>query len=151
MIVLSPTQLHKIEKAAEAAYPAECCGLLVGAVGDDGVTRVSRVVVSRNLVADARKDRFEIDPQVHFDLMRELRGTAEQIVGHYHSHPNHPAEPSTTDAAMLFDMKLIWLITAVGEGKVQNTAAFRPSGDTASGSQTFAPCPLAIDDTTAGP
>jgi proteasome lid subunit RPN8/RPN11 len=78
---------------------------------------VSRVVSSPNLLTDQGLDRFEIDPQIRIDLERKLRGSAEQIIGHYHSHPDHPAMPSATDPAMAFEPDLIWLIVSVRDGQ----------------------------------
>jgi proteasome lid subunit RPN8/RPN11 len=77
---------------ARAAFPAECCGLLLG-------TRESIVdaVRTRN-VADA-PSRFFIDPKDHIDLRREARGRGLDVVGFYHSHPRSPARPSETDRA----------------------------------------------------
>ena len=151
MIILTAAQLSEIESAAEAAYPAECCGLLVGQDDDDGTVRVSRIVASRNLRADDRNDRFEIDPQVQFDLMRALRGTDERIVGHHHSHPNHPARPSETDASKIFDAELIWIITAVVDGIAKDTAAFHPAPAGTPWPNAFTNCPLSIKPSTSKP
>lgn len=126
MIALTNGQLSEIEEAAEKAYPVESCGLIVGSMNSDGYLVATRVLASKNLAAGKRPDRFEIDPQLRFDLMRELRGGVEKIIGHYHSHPDHPARPSETDAAMAYEMDLIWIITAVQNGKAADTAAYRP-------------------------
>ncbi|MCE2510202.1 MAG: M67 family metallopeptidase [Alphaproteobacteria bacterium] len=127
MIRLKPDHLADIEAAAEAAYPYEACGLLVGrAVGADAI-EVTRVVPSRNVAAEqeARKDRFEIDPKLRFDVMRECEGGPEDIVGHYHSHPDHPAEPSAIDLSMAYDREYVWVIAAVAAGRVARVAAHR--------------------------
>lgn len=129
MIFLPPSELRKIEQAAENAYPAECCGLLVGHDGPGTDIVVTRAVESENLKAADRTDRFEVDPKVRFDLMRALEGTQERIVGHYHSHPDHPANPSATDLSMVWEPELIWLITAVEGGRAAETAAHRPHVD----------------------
>lgn len=125
MIKLTQDQLSEIEGYAEAAYPSECCGLLVGIAENEENFVITRVISSRNLAAETRTDRFEVDPQVQFDMMRELRGGSEKIVGHYHSHPDHPARPSDTDADMAYEPGLIWIITAVRDGTATETAAFR--------------------------
>ena len=112
-----------IEAAARAAYPDECCGLLAGTGDAAAGYRVSRVVASANLRAGERSDRFEIDPQVHFDLIHALKNTPEEIIGHYHSHPDHPAEPSARDLEMAWVDDLVWLITAVADGIPTTTKA----------------------------
>ncbi len=125
MITLSPEHLETIEHAAEAAYPAEACGLLVGKQDADGQWHVTEVVESPNILADARADRFEVDPQVRIDTEQRLRGTDHSLIGHYHSHPDHPAAPSATDREMAFEPNLVWLITSVSAGKAGDTHAFR--------------------------
>lgn len=119
--------LHTIRGAAEAAYPAECCGLLIGRPeSEEGLLRVTRVAPSVNLLA-AEVGRFEVDPALRFRLMRELREGPERIVGHYHSHPDGPAAPSARDAEMAYEADLLWLIISVPSGRAGDAAAFFPS------------------------
>lgn len=129
MVVFIPAaQLQQIAMAAEAAYPEECCGLLVGRLRENGDIEVTRAAPSRNVALDdagapRRRDRFEVDPELRFALMRETEGTALRIVGHYHSHPDHPAEPSVHDLASALEPELIWLIVAVEKGLAGDVAA----------------------------
>ena len=120
MIRLSVAHLDHIKAEAVAAYPTECCGLLVG---NTNTATVRRVVPSRNMLAGHGNDRFEIDPQTRINLERALRNTSESIIGHYHSHPDHPAEPSNTDLEMAFEPELIWLIISVSGGKAIDVKA----------------------------
>jgi proteasome lid subunit RPN8/RPN11 len=122
---------------AEAAFPREACALLVGSIGNgNDSVEVRRVVPTAN-VAAAPERGFEIDPAAHIALLRSLRerNAAESIVGpriigHWHSHPNGRAEPSATDAAMIHDPTLVWLISAVdAAGRAQPPRAFRPQPD----------------------
>lgn len=130
MIRIGFKHLNQINAQAEGAYPGECCGLLAGRVGADGAVTVTRVVASANVADPPGDDRFEVEPKVRFDLMRELTDTDEDIVGHYHSHPDHPAKPSQTDLAMAFEPDLVWLITAVVSGTAGRTRAWRLNRDT---------------------
>ncbi|HEX2116804.1 MAG TPA: M67 family metallopeptidase, partial [Alphaproteobacteria bacterium] len=105
-----------IADAAEAAYPGECCGLLIGIQHKNGVQEVKRVAPSRNL--GKARDRFEIDPQLWVDLTRAHRGGSTRIVGLYHSHPDGPAQPSAVDLEAAWGEELVWLIVSVaGDGK----------------------------------
>ena len=110
MILISPTLLKLITDAAESAYPAECCGLLAGRDANGEVV-VTRVAPSRNLSETDVCDSFE-------------GHTAERIVGHYHSHPDHLGKPSERDIAMAYEPDLVWLITTVGAGRTTATAAY---------------------------
>jgi [CysO sulfur-carrier protein]-S-L-cysteine hydrolase len=125
VIVVPEAGIAGIVAAAEAAYPRECCGLLAGRTTPGGIL-VTRVVASRNTADGDQRDRFEVDPQVRFDLMRALEGSDERLVGHYHSHPDHPAIPSATDRRMAHEPDLVWLITAVAAGRATATRAWRP-------------------------
>ena len=127
MLVLTQAKLRDIAADAESAYPEECCGLLVGR-RRGAETIVSRVVPSRNLALDEsgaprRGDRFEVDPEIRLHVMRECEGTGEDIVGHYHSHPDHPPRPSEHDLEMALEPELIWLIIAVTKGIAGQAAA----------------------------
>ena len=76
----------------------------------------------------SNRDRFEVDPQARFDLERQLRGGAEQVIGHYHSHPDHPAKPSATDLAKAYEPSLIWIIAGAQGGDATSLGAFRLDG-----------------------
>lgn len=128
-VFLSRAVLRQMETQAIAAYPEECCGLLVG-IRDGASIRISRAEPSPNVVdetagADTRR-RFEVDPHLRLALMRELEEGVESIIGLYHSHPDHPAEPSRHDRDSIWEPELLWLITAVEEGKAGDTTAHLP-------------------------
>jgi proteasome lid subunit RPN8/RPN11 len=122
VILLPGAVREQLTREAEAAYPDECCGLLVGRRQADGATAVERAVASANVATCRRHDRLEVDPRVRFALTRELAGSSSAIVGHYHSHPDHPAEPSATDRAMAFEPDLVWLIVAVSPDRAGEPA-----------------------------
>ncbi len=123
MILLARPLLKQIVDAAEAAYPDECCGLLVGRSEASGDLVISRVAPSANVAEGGTRDRFEVDPQLRFDLMRQLADGDEQIVGLYHSHPGQSAQPSARDLDMAWEPGLLWLITAVLDGQALHTTA----------------------------
>ena len=122
MIGLPRPLLRRIRAAAEEAYPAECCGLLVGRRDGQGGVEVTAIEPSPNVAASGN-DRFEVDPRVRLDVMRALEGGPEDIIGHYHSHPDHPAEPSARDLEMAFEPDLVWVIAAVVGGRATEVRA----------------------------
>ncbi len=126
---LSTAQLQAIERAAEAAYPEEACGLLVGHSEPGGAWQVSAVEESANVAEPPRTRRFEVDPKLRLRLERELRESPDSVVGVYHSHPNGSAKPSETDVSMIFEPDMVWLITAVTDGRAGATKAYKPSED----------------------
>lgn len=131
MIRVPEPIVRTIEAAAEAAYPDECCGLLIGRDIEAGAIVVTNVAPSANVAAGNHADSFEVDPQVRFDVMRRLDvknekgGAAERIVGHYHSHPDHPPEPSARDLEMAYEPDLVWVIVAVDKGRAAAMRAHR--------------------------
>ena len=135
-----------MRRAAAAAYPEERCGLLVGQMASDGALHVSRAVATANVAAGDRARRFEVDPAARFRLMRDLRESEVAMVGHYHSHPDHPAVPSAYDLSMVFEPDLVWLIVAVAQGCAGEIAAFRPKAD----GSGFTPLSLRIGEVSAG-
>lgn len=126
-IIVPAAVLALIQAEAVAAYPAECCGLLVGHAEPDGSVVMLRAVPSPNLLA-LEPGRFEVDPGLRLRLMRTTRTEGTAIVGHYHSHPDRPALPSATDTAMAFEPDLVWLIVPVAQGIAGPVRAFRLGG-----------------------
>ena len=128
MIRIPQPLLTSITEAAEAAYPLECCGLLVGrgeAEGDvPGDVLVTRVEASPNRSEGDRRQSFLVDPKIQFDLMRELDGGPERIIGNFHSHPDHPARPSDRDLRSVFYPEHVWVIVAVEDGLAGEVAAY---------------------------
>ncbi|MGH7508328.1 MAG: Mov34/MPN/PAD-1 family protein [Gemmatimonadales bacterium] len=85
---------EEIRAEGERAYPAECCGLLVGRSGE--AKEVLRLVPTMNRRTD-NPHRYLISPD---DLRRTeagLRSSGLEVLGCYHSHPDHPAAPSAFD------------------------------------------------------
>ncbi|WP_249209075.1 M67 family metallopeptidase [Magnetospirillum sulfuroxidans] len=126
MILQIDAQLTKqMVDAAEAAFPAEACGLIIGR-GKGQLIRVTRVVPAENLLAET-PDRFELDPATRIAVEKDLRdsGTKDRIIGHYHSHTDGTAEPSATDRAMAFEPEMAWLIVGVLDGQAIQTLGHR--------------------------
>lgn len=115
---------------AASTYPHECCGLLAGRVDADTAT-ITAVHPSDNITQGDPTRGFEVDPKLRFDVMRALEAQADgtEIIGHYHSHPDHPAEPSKTDLAMVYEPAFISLICASTSAGAQDLGAFRANAD----------------------
>ncbi len=119
-----------IRHAAATTYPHECCGLLTGEYLQDDVI-ITGVHPSQNVTSGDPARGFEVDPKLRFDLMRLLDSMNDgtEIVGHYHSHPDHPAEPSATDLAMVYETGFIWIICAATKSGSGDLRAFKPKQD----------------------
>lgn len=95
----------------------EACGLLFGSE-----TMIVRAAPADN-VAENPENSFEIDPAALFAAIRGEREGGDRLIGHYHSHPSGPAEPSARDAEMALDAGRLWLIVAGGEMGLWRAAA----------------------------
>ena len=137
---LTLEQLRAIERAAEAAYPEESCGLLVGQMAPGEGYSVSAVEASANVAEPPRTRRFEVDPKLRLRLERELKESPDSVIGVYHSHPDGSAKPSETDISMIFEPAMVWLITAVADGTAGATTGWRPTED----GSAFQPLGLAL-------
>jgi len=94
-LILTPAQLTAIREHALAAYPEECCGLLLGEPGAEREL-VASVVPVENRYAEPRRG-FELPPDaVACALAQERRG-GRDVVGVYHSHPDGVPVPSRRD------------------------------------------------------
>ena len=82
---------------ARSGYPHEVCGVLVGATPGGGAARVARVVPVTNRETERPAVRYQIAPEDLIAVQKAARTDGLDILGYYHSHPDHPARPSETD------------------------------------------------------
>ena len=111
--------LEKMCQSAEAGYPLEVCGLLVGKISPTG-WQVEDVRPVNNLNEERAADRFQLDPAGYQAIDKELRGTGLEIIGVYHSHPDCPAKPSPTDLSSAWE-GFAYPIVSVCDGKAIDT------------------------------
>jgi proteasome lid subunit RPN8/RPN11 len=128
MLKLSPSAFVSLRQHGEETYPHECCGVLLGRFDDDGSKTVSRVARCVNARADSPHNRYHIDPKELIHIQREGRERGEDIVGFYHSHPDHPAQWSTTDLAEAHWIGCSYVITSVEKGTATVTNSFELTG-----------------------
>jgi proteasome lid subunit RPN8/RPN11 len=126
-VVINPADLEAVRRHAEAAYPEECCGFLLGLAGGAS-TAVERVVPVGNERQDSRHNRFLIHPETVLAAHKEARGLGLDVVGYYHSHPDHPAQPSEFDREHAWP-GLSYVIVAVRNGKSAEARSWRLSDD----------------------
>jgi proteasome lid subunit RPN8/RPN11 len=96
-IVLSKSIARQIEAEGVAAYPNECCGILIGKE-KDGRRVVERLAPMKNVFdAGEQYHRFSIDPLAQIEAEKSADDSGQVVLGYYHSHPDHPARPSEYD------------------------------------------------------
>jgi proteasome lid subunit RPN8/RPN11 len=124
---LPGTLLEEIRRHGEAAYPAECCGALAGRSTGEGGREVVRLAPAVNRRTDD-PHRYLIAPDDLRRLESELRGEGLEIVGYYHSHPDHPAVPSGYDTAHAWPW-YSYLIVRIEQGRAQEAASWTLDDD----------------------
>jgi len=119
MLKLSSDMEHNIRADGEKAYPNECCGVLIGEVDNEGVKTVKRTLTIDNAREEGEQyNRFLITPEDMMKAEQSARVMKLDVVGFYHSHPDHPSAPSgyDRDHALPF---YSYIIVSVDKGKSQ--------------------------------
>jgi proteasome lid subunit RPN8/RPN11 len=116
-----------LRQHGEETYPHECCGILLGQM-DGNVRIVTSVAQCGNTRTDSPQNRYHIDPRELVRIQREGRERGEDIVGFYHSHPDHQARWSPTDHAEAHWLGCSYVITSVEKGKAALTNSFELTG-----------------------
>jgi proteasome lid subunit RPN8/RPN11 len=121
-----------------AGYPFEACGAFLGRGHE-----VTRVVPLENRETATPRVRYVIDPHDLLRLDREARAQGTEIIGYFHSHPDHPARPSETDrqrAADSLSDGVFHVVVGVekGEGTTPTAWVFRDA------TQSFEPEPFDV-------
>lgn len=122
-----------IRRALEAAYPSEGCGFLIGTLGTNGNAQVQRhePVYNQRLDEGTGRNRYEIAPEDFLKTEKKLRAEGLDIVGTYHSHPDHPARPSEYDREHAWPVYR-YLIVAVAKGEAGDARVWQLTDDRAS-------------------
>jgi len=127
MLRIDQTEYEALRQHGEETYPYECCGVLLGTM--DGDTRtVTTTARCGNTRTDSPQNRYNIDPRELVRIQREGRERGQDIVGFYHSHPDHPAQWSPTDFAEAHWIGCSYVITSVAKGKADITNSFELAG-----------------------
>lgn len=131
MLKLQSHHLQAIQTHAESTYPEECCGLLLGHLRGDVKTLIEVLPTENSWGEDAdnaflslessaqrqssKRNRFSIAPQVMLQAQKNARDRNLDIIGIFHSHPDHPAVPSEFDRAIAWQ-QYSYIIVSVQQG-----------------------------------
>jgi proteasome lid subunit RPN8/RPN11 len=137
MLQIAAHHLQSIHTHAVSAYPEECCGLLLGSLDQSGKIVVDVQAIANIWTPDAvdlahvnaadvyltKARRYWIDPADFLAAMRLGRDRDLDIIGIYHSHPDHTAIPSECDRQLAWP-QYSYLIAAVHQGDVTATLSW---------------------------
>jgi proteasome lid subunit RPN8/RPN11 len=127
MLKIGKTEYDALRRQGEETYPHECCGILLGHI-DDNTRTVTSIARANNTRSDSPHNRYNIDPKDLIRIQREARAKNEEIIGFYHSHPDHPARWSPTDLAEAHWIGCSYVITSVENGRAATTNSFALTG-----------------------
>lgn len=128
MLKIPRTEYDALRQHGEETYPGECCGVLLGTMeGDERA--VAQAVRCHNTRQDRAGDRYNIDPAELVRVQRQGRQRGLDIIGFYHSHPDHPAQWSQTDLAEAHWIGCSYVITKVEKGRAADTNSFELAGE----------------------
>lgn len=134
------THLRQIRTHAESTYPEECCGLLLGQIISDTKTLLE-VLPTENAwsseasatftdieaianLAGGKRDNYVIAPEVLLKTQKQVRDRNLDIIGFYHSHPDHPAIPSEFDRVYAWQ-QYSYIIVSVQNGKATDLNSWK--------------------------
>jgi proteasome lid subunit RPN8/RPN11 len=109
-----------IQAHGAEGYPNEICGIMLGQLSTRTVGEVRR---AKNIIVERSRDRYEIDPLDHIRIQREADAAGLDIVGYYHSHPDHPAQASRFDTERAW-AGYVYVIVSIEKGKPVDANAF---------------------------
>lgn len=125
---LQAAHLAAISRHGEETYPHECCGILLGYLHGD-LRIVTEAARMRNANTVSPRNRFDFDPQEHLALQRTARERGVDVVGFYHSHPDHPARPSQYDLDHAAWPGYSYLIVSVAQGRAGEMNSYELAAD----------------------
>ena len=118
MVSILKSAYDGIIKHAEAGFPHEVCGVLMGTDG-----KITHYRECRNLNTERAHDRYDLDPESFKESDEWARGNGLEIVGIYHSHPDHPSFASETDRQRAWP-EWVYMIFSIHGGRYNDARAW---------------------------
>jgi len=129
---ISPELADKIRSHGAQTYPHECCGALLGRDTEVADRRVYREIHALHPLVNRRDDspnnRFSVTSQDVLDAEKAARQQGLEVVGWYHSHPDHPARPSQYDRDHAWPW-YSYIIVSVAKGIPEEMTSWRLADD----------------------
>src|ERR1700704_3758391 len=115
---------REIRRHGEETYPHECCGALVGSAG-----RATATVALPNMTEEGPRRRFLVRPSDYRLAEQRAAELGGELLGFYHSHPDHPAKPSQYDLDHAWPTFAYIIVSVVGDGLAGRSAEAAKAGD----------------------
>ena len=118
-LTISPSVAAAIRKHGAATYPNECCGALIGRDG-----QVTSTFALPNTTEEGPRRRFLVRPDDYRQAEKQARDAGGDLLGFYHSHPDHPARPSQYDLDHAWPF-FSYIIVSVRAGAPEDMTSWR--------------------------
>jgi proteasome lid subunit RPN8/RPN11 len=118
-----------IRTHARQTYPNECCGILFGTDTDDARLFTESHPVENAFAETQRHHRFTITPVTLLHAEKHAAAKGLAVLGFYHSHPDHPAEPSEYDRTHAWPF-YSYIIVSVEKGSSTHLSSWQLHPDT---------------------
>jgi proteasome lid subunit RPN8/RPN11 len=126
-LVLSEEIARGIREHGAKGYPHEACGAILGLDGDSN--REARALLPLiNRRDDSPRNRFEVDAGDFRTAERAAAQRGLELIGWYHSHPDHPARPSEYDREHAWPW-YSYVIVSVAAGQPREMTSWRLADD----------------------
>lgn len=132
MLEIQPEPWQLLVAHAEASYPRECCGVLLGTQAN-GIKSATKALALDNVYDGPQEDRYEIRPADLLRAERDARAQGLDILAIFHSHPDCDAYFSATDLKHSCPW-YSFLVVSIRQGRFHHANSFLPNAD-----QTEAP------------
>jgi proteasome lid subunit RPN8/RPN11 len=123
MLRLNDEIVQRIRTYGETSYPHECCGALLGHDTESG-REILDLFPVMNRHSDSPRNRFVISPDDFRNAEHAAGDRSFELVGWYHSHPDHPALPSEFDRAHAWPW-YSYIIVSVAQGRAGQMSSWR--------------------------
>jgi len=121
---LNERVLDAIRRHAAEAYPFECCGALIGAAAGVELVDIVEAQPLDNVTEEGPRRRFRVSATDYRQSEARARALGAELVGFYHSHPDHPAQPSQYDLDHAWP-NFSYVIVAVAQGQPGDVRSWR--------------------------
>ena len=129
VLVIGNAHEREIREHGARAYPNECCGAILGVVSESDEKIVRALLpLSNRREGEAARTRFLVTAEDYRWAEQQARAQGLEILGFYHSHPDHPARPSEFDREWAWPW-LSYVITSVFAGRAVESRAWRLKED----------------------
>ncbi len=127
MIRISKNHIDQVKEHGEKTYNEECCGAIIGETRN-GFKIIHELFEFKNEKDENRARRYLISPEQYMQSEKYADGKKLELLGFYHSHPDHPAKPSQFDTEHALPW-FLYLIVSVQKGKAEDLTAWQLKED----------------------